>query len=176
MEEPKKCYHLQFVANQEQHTNPVEKISKRKTQSFINDGLQCEHAQQIQIIMLLIVIVKKNIHSDEFTYFIDFYDAMYASYKELADKIGADNTSLERLDNDKPYTKENCIWIHNQNQPKHTSKITKFEVTFPDGHIEIHQNVREFAKQHNLNESTIRDCLSPHRSTKQHKNFKFKRL
>lgn len=119
---------------------------------------------------------QKNIHSDEFTYFIDFYDAMYASYKELADKIGANNTSLERLDNDKPYTKENCIWIHKQNQPKHTSKITKFEVTFPDGHIEIHQNVREFAKQHNLNESTIRDCLSPHRSTKQHKNFKFKRL
>lgn len=119
---------------------------------------------------------QKNIHSDEFTYFIDFYDAMYASYKELADKIGANNTSLERLDNDKPYTKENCIWIHKQNQPKHTSKITKFEVTFPDGHIEIQQNVREFAKQHNLNESTIRDCLSPHRSTKQHKNFKFKRL
>ena len=52
---------------------------------------------------------QKNIHSDEFTYFIDFYDAMYVSYKELADKIGANNTSLERLDNDKPYTKENCI-------------------------------------------------------------------
>lgn len=176
MEELKKCYHLQFVVNQGQHTNPVEKVSKQKTQSFINDGQQCEHAPPIQTIMLLIATVKKNINSDEFRYFIDFYDAMYESYKELADTIGAQNTSLERLDNNKHYSKSNCIWIPKQNQQKHTSRIVKFEVTFPDGHTEIHQNIREFTTKYNLNDSTIQDCLNPNRSTKQHKNFKFKRL
>lgn len=119
---------------------------------------------------------KKGINSDEFELFIDFYDKMYASYKELANKIGPNNVSLERIDNSKNYTVDNCIWIDKHNQPKNTTKICTFEVTFPDGHKEIRSNVREFAHIYNLNESTIRDCLNPNRCTKQHKGFKFKRV
>ena len=120
--------------------------------------------------------VEKNINSNEFKYFIDFYDAMYESFETLAKQIGENNVSLERLDNDKNYTKENCIWTHKRNQGKHTNKIVTFEVTFPDGHKEIHTNIREFAHTHNLNDSTIRDCISPTRRTKTHKGHKFKRL
>lgn len=118
----------------------------------------------------------KQINSDEFQYFIDFYDAMYKSYKALADKIGPENTSLERIDNNKPYCKTNCKWIPKQDQPKNTSRIAKFEVTFPDGHKEIHHNVREFAITHNLDANTILDCMNPKRCTKSHKKHKFKRL
>lgn len=118
----------------------------------------------------------KGIDSEEFAYFIDFYDAMYDSYKKLANEIGAENTSLERLDNNKGYTKENCIWIHKKDQPKNTSKIVSFLVIFPDGRVEEHKNVREFALNYNLDANTILDCMNPKRGTTQHKGYKFKRL
>lgn len=119
---------------------------------------------------------EKGINSDEFEYFIDFYDAMYDSYKELADKIGPENTSLERIDINKSYTKDNCIWIHKRNQPKNSSKIVHFLVYFPDGRIEEHKNVREFALKYSLDENTILDCMNPKKGTTQHKGYKFKRL
>lgn len=120
--------------------------------------------------------VNKNIHSNEFQFFVDFYDKMYTSYRQLADLIGPENTSLERKDNNLPYSSTNCIWIDKHNQPKNTSSIVQFRVTYPNGQTEIHQNIREFAQQHNLNESTIRDCINPNRKTKSHKGYKFERL
>lgn len=119
---------------------------------------------------------EKGIDSNEFAYFIDFYDKMYESYKALADIIGSENTSLERIDINKGYTSENCTWIDKHDQPKNTSRNVCFEVTYPDGHKEKHKNVREFARDHNLNASTIMDCMNPNRSTKQHKGFRFVRL
>ncbi len=119
---------------------------------------------------------KRNIHSNEFRYFIDFYDKMYKSYKQLADVIGSENTSLERIDNNKPYSTTNCIWIHKKDQPKHTSRTVTFEATFPDGHKETHTNISEFARKHGLDDSTIYDCLNPNKSNKTHKQFTFKQL
>lgn len=119
---------------------------------------------------------QKGINSDEFENFIDFYDKMYPSFKQLADKIGAENTSLERIDNDKSYTSENCIWIDTHLQPKNTSRVVKFKAIFPDGHYEICKNVLEFARVHSLNSSTIIDCLNENRSTTNHKGYKFIRL
>lgn len=119
---------------------------------------------------------KDPINSDEFANFIDFYDKMYPSFKQLADKIGAENTSLERIDNNESYTSENCIWIDKHSQPQNNSRIVKFKTIFPDGHYEICKNVREFARVHNLDNSTIFDCLSENRSTTNHKGYKFVRL
>ena len=119
---------------------------------------------------------QKGINSDEFANFIDFYDKMYPPFKQLADKIGAENTSLERIDNDKSYTSENCIWIDKHLQPQNTSRVVKFKAIFPDGHYEICKNVREFARIYNLNGSTIMDCLNENRGTTNHRGYKFVRL
>lgn len=120
--------------------------------------------------------VNRGINSDEFENFIDFYDTMYESYIELANKIGEKNISLERIDVNKPYSKENCKWIHISEQQGNTRKNVKFKVTFPDGHTEIHKNARKFAKEHNLDPATVMDAMNPNRATKQHKNYKFERL
>jgi len=117
---------------------------------------------------------KKGIDSDEFKYFIDFYDKMYPSYLEMASIIGKENTSLERIDNSKGYSVENCKWIHKHDQPKNTSRTVVFKVIYPDGHEEIHSNAREFAILHNLNSETIIDCLNG--KTKTHRGHMFLRL
>ena len=117
---------------------------------------------------------KKGISSDEFTFFIDFYDKMYSSYKELADKIGAENVSLERLDNEKSYSVDNCIWIDKHEQQKNTSRIVTFKVILPDGRVEFHKNVSDYAKRNGLDSSTILDVLSGRSKT--HKGIRFERV
>lgn len=119
---------------------------------------------------------QRGINSDEFKYFIDFYDAMYDSFIVCANKIGKENTSLERIDVNKNYTKQNCIWIDKHDQPKNTRRTIKFIAIFPDGHEEIHTNPHDFAKKYNLDYETIIDVMNPNRSTKQHKHYKFKRI
>lgn len=113
----------------------------------------------------------RGINSDEFENFIDFYDAMFNSYKKLADKIGENNTSLERLDPNKSYTKENCIWIDKHDQPKNQRRTRHFIAIYPDGTEEINKNVLEFARNHQLDSQSIYDCLSG--KYKQTRGYKF---
>ena len=114
----------------------------------------------------------RGINSDEFKYFIDFYDAMYASFAEKAKEVGESNTSLERIDVNGNYTKENCIWIDKHDQPKNQRKTIRFIVTFPDGHEEYHDNVPSFAKEYGLDPESIYSCY--HGEYKQHYGYKFR--
>ena len=69
----------------------------------------------------------RGINSDEFQYFIDFYDKMYPSWVEACKIIGdPHNVSLERIDVNKSYSSENCKWIHKRDQPKNTCKTIRF--------------------------------------------------
>jgi len=75
----------------------------------------------------------RGINSDEFEYFIDFYDKMYSSWLEACKLIGdPHNVSLERIDVNKSYTSDNCKWIHKNDQPKNTCKTIKFFANHPD--------------------------------------------
>lgn len=130
-----------------------------------NDNYRCTHRYK-----------QRGIDSDEFQYFIDFYDAMYPSFKKLADQIGAKNVSLERIDNDKGYSVANCKWIHKQDQQANTCQVIHFEVTFPDGHTEIHKDLRRFCRKHGLNESAAADVMNENRRTAHHRHFVFKRI
>lgn len=114
----------------------------------------------------------RGINSDEFENFVDFYDAMYKSFVEKSKEIGENNTSLERLDVNGNYTKDNCVWIDKHDQPKNQRKTIRCIVTFPDGHEEYCDNVPSFAKKYGLDDQSIYDCV--HGKYVQHYGYKFR--
>lgn len=114
----------------------------------------------------------RGINSDEFENFIDFYDTMYESFCEKAKEIGESNVSLERLDVDGNYCKDNCVWIDKHDQPKNQRRTVKFIAVFPDGHQEICKNVQDFARKYNLDDQSIYDCI--YGKFKQHYGYQFK--
>ena len=119
---------------------------------------------------------ERGIDSEEFKYFIDFYDAMHDSYVEACEEIGdPHNVSLERIDVNKSYTKENCKWIDKHDQPKNTCKTLHFTAVDPDGKVyENCSNLSEFARDHDLDPNTCRDVLIDRIS--HHKHWKFYRI
>jgi hypothetical protein len=116
----------------------------------------------------------RNISSDEFVNFIDFYDAMYDSFVEKANEIGEENTSLDRINPNGDYTRKNCRWIHKNEQQKNTRKSIKFIAVYPDGNEEMCDSISEFANKNSLDYESIRCCLNG--KYKQHKKFKFIKL
>lgn len=64
----------------------------------------------------------RGINSDYFEDFITFYYDMFESYQKHVDEYGEKNTSLDRIDPDGNYTKDNCRWATNSEQRKNTRK------------------------------------------------------
>ena len=62
--------------------------------------------------------------------FEEFRDDMYKSYLRHIEKFGKD-TSIDRIDVNGHYCKENCRWATAKEQSVNTRRIT----TFPKGHI-----------------------------------------
>lgn len=102
----------------------------------------------------------RGISSDEFKYFIDFYDAMYPSFKKLADEIGANNVSLERIDCNGDYTVNNCTWIPVKLQQSNTRKSTKIVyINKNTNTINTRKCLSAFSNQNNINYSSIHHYL-----------------
>lgn len=70
----------------------------------------------------------RGINSDAFESFIDFYNAMYNSWKKHVAIYGVHDTSLEQIDVDKSYTPENCCWICLDEQKGNLQKTNYFIV------------------------------------------------
>lgn len=58
----------------------------------------------------------------EWTSFEDFRDDMYDSYIAHAQKHGEKNTSIDRIDTNGNYKKENCRWATPKEQGRNTSQ------------------------------------------------------
>lgn len=60
-----------------------------------------------------------------FESFENFYNDMFQSYLDHVEKYGKSNTSLDRIDPNKGYSKDNCRWAtwKEQNDSKHKRKF-----------------------------------------------------
>lgn len=117
---------------------------------------------------------ERGINSEEFKYFIDFYDTMYESFIQKAEEIGEENVSLDRINPNKSYTKDNCRWIHKNEQQANCRNTICFQAILPNGTIEESNSIRKFAEKYNLDEESIRCCIMGRYT--QHKGFKFIRI
>ena len=113
----------------------------------------------------------RGINSDAWKYFIDFYDDMYDSYSEHVEEFGEHETSLERINVNGNYCKENCCWVTLKEQAGNRRTNKTFKAISPNGDIFLEKNQRKFAEEHNLMPQAINNCLSG--LAKSHKGWKF---
>lgn len=92
--------------------------------------------------------------------FIDFYDDMYISYLIHLEKYGIKETTLDRIDVNGDYIKNNLRWATWETQFNNTRKIKTIKIIYPDGKIEIAKNISKYARENNLDTSSIYDCLN----------------
>jgi len=60
--------------------------------------------------------------SKDWDMFLDFKRDMYASFLEHVEKFGERNTSIDRIDNSKGYSMENCKWATPKEQSRNTRR------------------------------------------------------
>lgn len=63
----------------------------------------------------------------EWDSFESFMSDMYQSYLEHSKEFGEENTSIDRINNEKNYCKENCRWIKQGDQAKNRKSNTLIE-------------------------------------------------
>ncbi len=94
----------------------------------------------------------------------------YSDFDILNGNIHLDKDSLDM--NNKIYCKEKCIFIpielNNKFKP---NQMKPFKAISPNGDEFVVYNRSEFAREHNLRQSTISDCLSGR--VKKHKGWSF---
>lgn len=97
----------------------------------------------------------RGINSDEFKYFVDFYDSMYNSYKKHIEEFGEKNTTIERINSNGNYCTDNCTWATWNEQAKNKDYILDFIAINPNGKIIKGHNLKEFCENNNLNYTVI---------------------
>ena len=95
--------------------------------------------------------VNRNINSDVWKNFIDFYDDMYDSWCKVKEYIPVKYITVERIENDKSYCKENCKWVHYKDQYKNKSLNNLLCITnIKTGEKEYIQCAKQWCERNNL--------------------------
>lgn len=102
----------------------------------------------------------KGIRCDEFENFVDFYDLMHESYLEAIEKYGDEScVSLDRIDPDKDYCKENCRWISKYEQEQNKNRNKWFLAIAPNGERFFDCNKARFSREHDIQRTAINNAL-----------------
>lgn len=99
---------------------------------------------------------QRGINSNDYKYFIDFYDDFYDSYCKHKEKYGEKDTTIDRIDVNKHYTKDNIKWstrIEQQNNTRDQQR--NFIGISPQGQKYIFHNIKQFSKEHNLSKENV---------------------
>lgn len=92
----------------------------------------------------------RGINSNSFEYFVDFYDDMNESYMEHIGRYTELNTTLDRIDNDKSYYKENCKWSTWSEQADNKECLIDYIAKSPEGRIYNGTNLKKFCETVNI--------------------------
>lgn len=108
----------------------------------------------------------KNISSDYYKYYVDFYDDMYESYLLHVDKYGYSDTTLDRIDPCGDYRAGNIRWatrtVQNNNTRKHMKKYTAHNIITNE--IKEFSNQTEFAEYSGLSKQSVNSLVKGRRS------------
>lgn len=85
--------------------------------------------------------------------FSNFVDDMYLSFREHVKQHGSNNTTLDRIDVNKNYSKDNCRWATKKEQAQHKRKVI---MTMYDGKL---QSLADVARQLDRSYQTMHSRL-----------------
>lgn len=92
----------------------------------------------------------RGISSDEFAYFVDFHASMYTSYLKHVKDFGESQTTLDRINSDGNYTKDNCRWATWDEQADNKERNIVFTAIAPDGTSFKGKNLKKFCESHGI--------------------------
>lgn len=98
----------------------------------------------------------RGISSEEYKFFIDFFDDMYQSYVEHKIKYGEKDTTLDRINPNGDYTKSNIRWATRIEQQNNTrDQLRTFIGISPVNEEYIFHNIKQFSLEHNLSKENV---------------------
>lgn len=95
----------------------------------------------------------RGISSDYFEDFMIFYNEMYDSYLEHVKIYGEKNTTLDRIDCNGDYTKNNCRWATVKEQANNTRVNKKIKISNEE------KTLSEWCDKYNLKYSTVHNRI-----------------
>lgn len=99
-------------------------------------------------------------HDPRWNDFLEFKKDMYFNYLVCKRTLKMEKPSLERIDVNGNYCKENCTFIEKRDQSKNQRQHKKFVGIDPDGNRFYGTNKADFAREHDLSSAMIRGCLN----------------
>lgn len=114
---------------------------------------------------------ERGITSDEYKNFMDFKNDFYNDFLEAIHRYGIKEVSIDRINNDLSYTKDNIRFTDKRTQAINTRRIKNILGISPNGEEFHFRVISDFASEHSLCRSSITSCL--YGKQKSHKGWRF---